>query len=331
MNLDLLAANLLSPPVLFFALGVGATLLKSDLAIPDQIQKLFGLYLLWAIGYKGGVKLNAAGLDAATLMPLGAAVVLSTLTPLWVAPLLARRLKSPDACACAAAFGSVSAVTFITAANFLESQQIAYGGQMVAALALMEAPAIIVAVMLYNRAARREASNGGPANHGFGELLREALLSGPVFLLLGSLAVGLLAGKNGYDKLQPFTDDVFYGVLVLFLLDAGMVAAVRIRELGTVGKFAFAASVGIPLINAAIALGIAAGFGLTQGDGFLLMILAASASYIAVPATMKMAIPTANPGLYLPMALGITFPFNIALGIPLYIWAAGAVLGGGSG
>lgn len=327
MDTQLVLDNLFSPPVLFFLLGIGATLLKSDLAIPEPIPKLFSLYLLWAIGYKGGVKLHEAGLDVEVLIPLGAAFVLSAATPLWVFPLLRWKLNPADAGASAAAFGSVSAVTFITAANFLEARGTPYGGHMVAALALMEAPAVVVAVILYRRWQRtheREIVDDQSAQPGdtLG-LLRESVLSGPVFLLLGSMLVGLISGPRGYERLLPFTEDVFYGVLVLFLLEAGMVAARRLRSLGGAGAFTVTCGIIIPLVNAAITLPITRLLGLETGDAFLLMILTASASYIAVPAAMRLAIPNANPGVYLTVALGVTFPFNIALGIPLYLWVLG--------
>ena len=331
MALELALDNILSPPVLFFAVGILAVLLRSDLEIPQPIPRLFSLYLLWAIGYKGGVKLNEAGLTMEVLGPLAVAVALSALTPLWVNPLLRLRFNVHDAAACAAAFGSVSAVTFITAANFLDAQGIEYGGHLVAARALMEAPAVVVAVLLHRRASQKAAADDPGATaaadtkQGMLELVREAVLSGPVYLLIGSMAVGLLAGPRGYDKLIPFTEDVFYGMLVLFLLEAGMTAARRLRGLAEVGAFAVGISVAVPLVNAVLTWGLSWALGLPAGDAFLLMILAASASYIAVPATMQLAIPEANSGLYLPMALGVTFPFNIALGIPLYLWMADAI------
>lgn len=335
MGLELAIDNLLSPPVLFFAVGTLAVLLRSDLEIPHPIPRLFSLYLLWAIGYKGGVKLHEAGLDPGVALSLGASLLLSAVTPLWVNPLLRLRFNVHDAAAGAAAFGSVSAVTFITAVNFLEAQSIPYGGHLVAALALMEAPAVVVAVLLHRHAAQA-AALADPDNpvtadtkQSVGTLLREAVLSGPVFLLLGSLLVGVLAGERGYEKLRPFTEDVFYGMLVLFLLDAGMTAARRLGGLKEVGAFAVGVSIGIPLVNAAIGWGVSWALGLSAGDAFLFMILAASASYIAVPATMQIAIPEANASLYLPMALGVTFPFNIILGIPLYLAMANALPGVG--
>jgi hypothetical protein len=326
VNLDLLLTNLLAPPTLFFALGIVARLLRSDLEIPHPIPRLFSLYLLWAIGFKGGVKLREAGLSVDTLLPLGVAVLFSLLTPVWVAPVLRRFLKDADACAVAAAYGSVSAVTFITATNFLSAQNIPFGGHMVAALALMEAPAIIVGVLAY-RVLSRDPEAHDDAKTGTAALAREAFLSGPVFLLLGSLLAGLLTGPKGFVQLQPFTEDVFYGVLVLFLLDSGMTAANRLGELRKVGLVAVAAGIVIPLINAALAIFAAWAIGMPEGDAFLLTILAASASYIAVPAAMHLAIPRASPGIYMPMALGVTFPFNIAIGIPLYLAATDLVIG----
>ncbi|MEM1184156.1 MAG: sodium-dependent bicarbonate transport family permease [Planctomycetota bacterium] len=326
MPLQLALDNLLSPPVLFFLVGIAAVLLRSDLKIPDPIPRLFSLYLLWAIGYKGGVKLAEAGWSVEVLGPMVAAIALAALTPLWVYPLLKLRFNRHDSAACAAAFGSVSVVTFITAANFLNTQGITYGGHLVAALALMEVPALVVAVILHRRAARFDpeaADNLG--RQSVMQLFREAMLSGPVFLLIGSMIVGLLAGDRGFDKLKPFTEDVFYGMLVLFLLEAGMTAARGLQGLKEVGKFAVSMSIAIPLANAAATWMLCYVLRLQPGDAFLIMILAASASYIAVPATVPLAIPKANPSLYLPMALGVTFPFNIALGIPLYLWMANAI------
>lgn len=330
MDAGPLIDNLLSPPILFFFLGMLATLVRSDLEIPRELSRLFSLYLLWAIGFKGGVALRSAGLGVETMMPLVMAVVLSAVTPLYIAPLLrAAKFKVADACAAAGAYGSVSVVTFITAQKFLENQNIEFGGHLVAALALMEAPAIITGVMLY-----RAMSEGSSARQLFGErrgelkhLLHEAVVSGPVFLLLGSIAVGALTGSRGWQSLEPFGKDLFDGVLVLFLLDSGLTASRELKNITGSKRLAAAVSVVVPLINAVLGLAVVAMLGMSRADGFLFVILAASASYIAVPAAMKMAIPEANPGLYLPMALGLTFPFNITIGIPLYYAAAGWVSG----
>ena len=328
MNLDLLLDNLLSPPILFFALGMLACWVKSELTIPEAISQLFSLYLLWAIGFKGGVELRNSGLEVSALSLLGAAVVASAAWPLVVYPILRRKFNRADAAATAAAYGSVSAVTFITACNFLESRAIPYGGSLVAALALMEFPAIMTGVILYR--ARTMKAAGKVVTGGLGELAREALLGGPVFLLVGSMVVGLLTGPEGGAKLKPFTDDVFQGVLVLFLLDSGMRAAGRLKESGGASPFAVFAGLLLPLFGAAVGLGISTLLGAAPGDGFLMMILTASASYIAVPAAMRLAIPEANAGVYLPMALAVTFPFNIAARIPLYLLLANAALGGGA-
>ncbi len=341
MNLELLLDNLLSPPILFFALGVLAARVGSDLEVPPAISRLFSLYLLWAIGFKGGVALREAGAGLDTALPLLAALGLSVLTTLVLAPLLARRLGTADACALAAAYGSVSVTTFVTAANFIEGLEIAYGGQMVAALALMEAPPIVAAIILHRRLARRPgagigeigpgpgpvtAEEAGAATAGLGAVIRHALVSGPVFLLVGSLVAGVLTGPVGAEPLQPFLEDVFKGVLVLFLLDAGLVAGGRLEALRRAGPLAVIAGIALPLAGAAVALPVAMLLSLAPGDAFLLMILAASASYIAVPAAMTDAIPDADPGLYLPMAIAVTFPFNVCLGIPLYLAAVQAVM-----
>lgn len=330
----LLSDNLLSPPILFFFLGVFARWVRSDLSIPEPLPRLFGLYLLWAIGFKGGVSIAAAGLSWSVVVPLAVMMVLSAALPLIAYPVLRRCFNSADACATAAAYGSVSVVTFITAANFLAAQGIEYSGYMVAAIALMEFPAIISAVVLYrvvtSRAAQQASPNEAIRKHtsSFGSLVKESILSGPVFLLLGSMFVGALTGERGWAALETFCEDIFHGILVLFLLEAGMRASERLGELGRVWLFALGIGIMLALLNGAVGAGLAWLLGMSAGDGFLLMILCASASYIAVPATMRMAIPEANPSIYLPMALGITFPFNIAVGIPLYLvvmkWIAGS-------
>jgi len=316
MTLDLLLANLFSPPVLFFFMGMLAILARSDLTIPEPLPKLFALYLLWAIGFKGGVSLRESGFQTTAMLLLAAGVLLSALTPLYVRPILRLRFGEADACATAAAYGSVSVVTFITAKNFLEAQGVLYSPHLIAALALMEFPAIVVGVLLYNARTRSSATahHAGPR-----ELFREAIFSGPVFLLLGSMAVGALSGPAGWETLQPFSEDIFHGVLVLFLLESGMVASRRLRELGRGVQWAMIFGVALPLLNAGVGLLVARLVGAGVGDAFLFVILSASASYIAVPAAMRMAIPEANAGLYLPMALAISFPFNIALGIPIYL------------
>jgi hypothetical protein len=314
MSPDLILDNLLSPPILFFFLGAAATIARSDLEIPDSISKLFSLYLLWAIGMKGGVALRETGLDAAALSPLLAGLAFACVAPALAVPLLRLRFDLDNACAIAASYGSVSVVTFITAANFLDQRAIEYGGQMVAALALMEAPPIIVVLILHQVLERADDTHLD-----LKKTVRSAFTSGPVFLLLGSLAAGALTGRENFEPLRAFTFDVFHGVLVLFLLDAGMSAARRLGDLRRAGPWAIGFGLTMPVLGAALAIPVAALLGLSVGDALLFTILAASASYIAVPAAMRLAIPAANPGLYLPMALAVTFPFNVCLGIPLYL------------
>ncbi|MEQ8769033.1 MAG: sodium-dependent bicarbonate transport family permease [Phycisphaerales bacterium] len=330
MDASPLVQNLLSPPILFFFLGMLATLVRSDLSIPKELSRLFALYLLWAIGFKGGVALRAAGVSWETLTPLVVAMALSAVVPLYVVPLLRlAKFNVADACATAGAYGSVSVVTFITAQKFLESQQIEFGGHLVAALALMEAPAIVTGVLLYRVLAEGSSAKDlfGPKRHEIKHLLHEAVVSGPVFLLLGSIAIGALTGQAGWQKLEPFGKDLFDGVLVLFLLDCGLTASRQLTSITGSKRMAVLLSVTVPLLNSLVGLACVAMLGMTRADGFLFLILATSASYIAVPAAMKLAIPEANEGLYLPMALGLTFPFNITLGIPLYYAMAGWVSG----
>lgn len=316
MNLELVRDNLLSPPILFFALGVLAVLLKSDLEIPQPIPKLFSLYLLLAIGFKGGVELRASGLSAAAGLTLGAAVVLACVVPVYCFFILRWKLDVHNAAAIAATYGSISAVTFITASSYLAKQGHSFSGHLVAAMALMESPAIIIGVMLVRLTAPRDARL--PEQGAWRELLHDAFLNGAVFLLLGSLIVGALSGKKGDEMMAPLTSNLFKGVLALFLLDIGLVAARQLRSLRKAGAFLIAFAIVMPMINAALAIAIARLIGLNQPDALMFAVLGASASYIAVPAAVRIAIPEANPSLFLPMALAITFPFNITVGIPMY-------------
>lgn len=313
MSLLPLIDNLLNPPVLFFFLGVLATLLKSDLEIPTPIARFLSLYLLFAIGFHGGVELRGAGLSAEAVGLLAAAAVFSVLAPLWVFRLLRRTLKTPDAAALAACYGSVSAVTFVTAVAFLRTAEVPFDGYMVAALALMESPAIITGVLLYRR---HTASAAAPLR--IADLGREAFLNGAVFLLMGSLLIGFLTGERGWESLKPFLDDPFKGLLCLFLLDMGLVAARKLRDLREAGGRLVLFALAAPLVHGALGIAVAYAVGAGAGNALLLAVLFASASYIAVPAAMRMAIPKSNPSVYLPMSLGVTFPFNVAVGIPLF-------------
>lgn len=317
MDGSLILSSLLTPPVLFFLLGMAATLLRSDLDIPQPITRGLSLYLLFAIGMHGGVELVRAGFDPATLLPLGAGIVASATVPIVAFSILRRRVGIENAAAIGATYGSISAVTFITASSFLEDQGVPFGGHMVAAMALMESPAILAGVLLARRyqTASERAEEGA---QGLGPLLREALLNGPVFLLLGSLMIGMITGEQGWATVEPFVYDPFRGVLCLFLLDMGLIAARRLDALRESGLYLTGFALVFPLVSATLAIGAAALMKLSVGDALLFTVLCASASYIAVPAAVRVALPQANPSMFLPMSLAVTFPLNIALGIPLY-------------
>lgn len=320
MDIHLILSNLLNPPVLFFFLGMIAIWVKSDLDIPQPLPKFFSLYLLLSLGFKGGVELNRSGIDAQIAVTLIAAITMSLVVPVYTYLILRRRMDSSNAAAIAATYGSVSAVTFITATSFLSQIGVSYGGHMVAAMALMESPAIIVGVLLARRFGGKTNATEAESSHSeWRELLREAFFNGSVFVLVGSLLIGVLTGENGEKALKPFTGDIFKGVLCLFLLDMGLVSARRIGGLRKLGTFPIGFALGVPLLNAALALVVASALNLGRGDALLFVVLSASASYIAVPAAMRLALPEANPGLYVPLSLAITFPFNVAIGIPLYM------------
>ncbi|MCX5946928.1 MAG: sodium-dependent bicarbonate transport family permease [Cyanobacteria bacterium] len=328
MQSSLILQNLVSAPVLFFFLGVLAVIVGSDLEIPSPLPKLFSLYLLLAIGFKGGLELAHSGLGSQVLLTIGAAVLMSLLVPISSFLILRTRMDVYNAAALAASYGSISAVTFITAQSFLNVLHLDFDGFMVAALALMESPAIVVGVLLAklgmpaidaHAGAQPGAKAGGLR---WREVLQEAFLNGSVFLLIGSLVIGFLVttfSPAGLVKMEPFTDKLFYGALCFFLLDMGIVAAQRLRDLRRAGPFLIGFAVLAPLLHAAVGLGISRLLGLNQGNSLLFMVLCASASYIAVPAAMRMTLPQANPSLYISSALGVTFPFNVVVGIPLYM------------
>jgi hypothetical protein len=291
----------------------------SDLEIPSPLPKLFSLYLLLAIGFKGGLELAHSGLTSLVLLTIGAAVAMSLLVPLTSFLILRTRLDVPNAAAVAASYGSISAVTFITAESFLNILQIHFDGFMVAALALMESPAIVVGVVLAKLAGRQGRQAEALR---WREVLQEAFLNGSVFLLIGSLVIGYVVtafSPSSLVKMEPFTDKLFYGALCFFLLDMGLVAAQRLQDLRRAGAFLVGFAVLAPLVHALLGLLIARLLGLGVGDALLFMVLCASASYIAVPAAMRMTVPQANPSLYISSALGVTFPFNVVVGIPLYL------------
>ncbi len=315
MNSSLILSNILNPPVLFFFLGMMAVFLKSDLEIPQPLPKLFSLYLLMAIGFKGGYEISESGINPEIAVTLSAAILMSVVVPVYTFFVLKLKLDVYNAAAIAATYGFISAVTFITASSFLGKIGIPFGGHMVAALALMESPAIIIGLVLV-RIFTNDKKDG---EFSWGEVLREAFLNSSVFLLVGSLLIGILTGKTGWEKLQPFTQGIFYGVLTFFLLDMGLVAAKRIKELRKTGSFLIAFAVFIPVANAIIGILIAKLIGISIGNALLFAVLCASASYIAVPAAMRLTVPESNPSLYVSMALAITFPFNIIVGIPVYL------------
>ena len=321
--LALAGNNLLSPMILCFALGLLAALARSDLSVPEAAAKALSLYLLFAIGFKGGAAVAANGLGFSLFSALAAGVLLSVALP-FVAFALLRvmtRFSVADAAAVAAHYGSISIVTFVTATSVLEGRGISSEGYMVAVAAAMEAPAIISALWIVAK-----AGDGADVDT---DLWREILLNGSIVLLVGSFVIGLLTGSDGLARIESFIVSPFQGVLCLFLLDMGLVAGRGLRTSGGVlGAGAILFGVLMPLIGAAAGLLMGAGLGLSAGGVALLMTLAASASYIAVPAAMRVALPEANPSIYLTLSLGVTFPFNLTVGIPLYVALASAVMGG---
>ncbi|MCK8521309.1 sodium-dependent bicarbonate transport family permease [Aquimarina sp. D1M17] len=315
MNIHLLVDNLTNPALLFFVLGIIASQVKSDLKIPQNSSKFISLYLLLAIGFKGGQELAHSEYSIEITYAIVAGIVMALLVPVYTFFILRLKFTADNAGAIAAAYGSVSAVTFVTAVSFLEMEKIDFGGHMVAVMALMEAPSIIIGVLLL-----RLYSNGKKSAKELLVLVKHAVTNGSVLLILGSLVIGFIASDAQAEGIKPFTTDIFKGFLAVFLLDMGITSGEKIGALLKKGWFAFLFSIVIPLINGILVAKISGIFLTSNGDRFLLAILAASASYIAVPAAMRIAAPKANPSLYLPMALAITFPFNITLGMPLYMY-----------
>ena len=321
METNLIIQNVLTPPVLFFFLGILAVLVNSDLEIPAPLPKLFSLYLLLAIGVRGGFELQG-GLKQDTLLPtLFAAIMMSLLIPLICFAILRLKLNVFNSAAIASAYGSISAVTFITAESFLKSQGISFDGWMVAPLALMESPAIIVGLALVKIAAPKDRPNERVMK--WRKILHESMLNGSVYLLLGSLLIGFLTAAynpDGLEKIRPFTENyLFYGVECFFLLDMGIVAAQRLPALKKAGSFLILFAVLMPILNAFIGVFIAKGLLLSSGNALLFVVLCASASYLAVPTAMRMTVPEAKASYYISTTLGLTFPFNIVFGIPLYM------------
>lgn len=316
--LQLAIGNLLSPMVLFFALGVAAGWLKSDLAIPEAISKGLSLYLMLAIGFKGGVELASNGVSGAVAVALVLALALSFSLPLLAYALLraATRLDIPNAAAVAAHYGSVSVVTFVAATGFLGYRSIPYEGYVVAMLALMETPAIVTGLLLARRGMSETTGNRAPLLSR--EVAREVILSGSVVLLIGSLLIGWMTGQDGMTVMAPAIVDPFKAVLAVFLLDMGLLVGRRLHDFRAVGWPVVAFGLYMPVIGAVIGLLAAHAIGLSLGGMTLVAVLAASASYIVVPAAMRISLPQANPAIYIPLSLAVTFPFNLIVGIPLY-------------
>jgi hypothetical protein len=331
--LALAGANLVSPIILSFVLGLAAALARSDLSFPEAVAKGLSLYLLFAIGFKGGAGVAAHGVDARLAAALLCGVALSLGLPFVAFALLRAlaRVSAVDAAAVAGHYGSISIVTFVAASSLLAGQGIGAEGYMVAVAAAMEAPAILSALWLAARVGRAGAASGagrvGAARVG-AELWREILLNGSIVLLLGAFAIGWATGSDGMAEIESFVVAPFKGVLCLFLLDMGLVAGRGMRNSrGLLAPGVIAFGVLMPPVGAAFGLAAGLALGLSTGGVVLFMVLGASASYIAVPAAMRVALPEANPALSLALALGITFPFNLTLGIPLYLTVAGAVAG----
>ena len=313
---ELALANLTSPMILFFVLGLLAALSRSDLAIPEAIAKGLAIYLMLAIGFKGGAGVADHGVDTTLVIALLAGIVLSALLPLIAFPLLrsTTKLSRVDAAAIAACYGSISIVTFLAAAQALETAGIAYEGYMVAIAAAMETPPIMVALWL-----TRDSANGSTLDR---TVLREVFLNGSIVVLVGSFVIGWVTGTKGLESISAFVVDPFKGILCLFLLDMGLIAGRGMREGKNLSTPVVLFGIYMPLIGAALGFLVAQLIGLSPGGVALMTTLAASGSYIAVPAAMRVALPDAKPSIYLPLSLGVTFPFNLAVGIPIYIYAA---------
>lgn len=314
MNINLLLDNLTNPALLFFLLGILATRLKSDLEIPANSSKFISIYLLFSIGFKGGQELAHSVFTMEIVWSVLFGILVATLIPIYCFFILKKKFSIENAGAIAAAYGSVSAVTFVTAITFLEIQKWSFSGHMVAVMALMEVPAIIVGVILM-----RLYSQNDNAKTKLSAVVKHSVTNGSVLLIFGSLLIGLLATDQQAMGIKPFTTDIFKGFLAIFLLDMGIVSGKKLNVFFKSGWFAAAFAILIPLINGCVVAWASQVVIHDIGNRFIFAILAASASYIAVPAAMKMVAPKANPGLFLPMALTVTFPFNITLGFPIYL------------
>ncbi|MFN3800647.1 sodium-dependent bicarbonate transport family permease [Belliella pelovolcani] len=318
MNFQLLIDNLTNPALLFFILGIIAVRLKSDLEIPPNSSKFISLYLLFSIGFKGGQELAHSEFELTIIWAVLCGIFIASAIPLYTFFIIRKKVGVENAGAIAAAYGSVSAVTFVTAVTFLEIQDIAFSGYMVAIMALMEAPAIIIGMLLikvYGASNVLEVKLKKVVSHAF--------TNGSVVMILGSLLIGFLANDHEAEGIKPFTTDIFKGFLAIFLLDMGISSGKKLKAFLDSGKSLIVFAIVIPLVNGSLTALLSQVITDNTGDRFMLAILAASASYIAVPAAMKIAVPKANPGLFLPMALAVTFPINITVGFPIYYIIAG--------
>lgn len=312
MDFQILINNLTNPSLLFFVLGIIAVRIKSDLEIPGTSAKFIALYLMLSIGFKGGQELSHSEFGPEIIWALLFGIGLSAGVPVYTFYILRKRLGVANASAVAAAYGSISAVTFVAAVSFLDMQGVTFGGHMVAVMALMEAPAIITGVILLQK-----YSDKGPVG-GLKSILHHALTNGSVLLILGSLLIGLIADERQAEGIKPFVTDIFKGFLAVFLLDMGIRSGKKLKTFFKYGYFSTLFAVVVPLINGCTVAVLTHWIAPAAGDRLIFSILAASASYIAVPAAMKLANPDADEGLYVPMALAITFPFNITFGMPFF-------------
>lgn len=315
MNYHLLIDNLTNPALLFFILGIIAVLVKSDLEIPPNSSKFISLYLLFAIGFKGGQELSHETFNTEIAASMLFGIGISMAIPIYTFFLLKKQLNPYNAAAIAAAYGSVSAVTFVTAVSFLEIQHLQLQGHMVAIMALMESPAIIVGLLLLTLSKEVDSKELAIKKR---TVLKHAFTNGSVLLILGSLCIGFMANAEQAEGIKPFTDDLFKGFLAIFLLDMGISSGKKLKAFFSFGWFPLVFAIVIPLINGCLVAVLSAAVTSDVSNRFIFAILAASASYIAVPAAMKISVPKANPGLYLPMTLAVTFPINITIGMPIY-------------
>ncbi len=317
MNFNLLIENLTNPALLFFVLGIIAVYLKSDLEIPSNSSKFISLYLLFAIGFRGGQELSHETITSEIGWSMLFGIAIAAIIPLYIFFILKIKLNVYDSAAIAAAYGSVSAVTFVTAVSFLESQQMVAHGHMVAIMALMESPAIIVGLVLLTIFNKEKNSSINKRS-----VLRHSFTNGSVLLIMGSLIIGYFADAKQAQGIEPFTNDLFKGFLAIFLLDMGITSGKKLKAFFSFGWFPLLFAIILPLVNGSIVAILSSAITQDVSNRFMFAILAASASYIAVPAAMKISVPKANPGLYLPMALAVTFPINITIGMPIYFLLA---------